>query len=161
MHRKTMLVSLMALFFLASVSAFAGDKAEVKGMITARTGETLIVKSGEGSTTVVLTDDTKTKEPLVIFGFRIIGEDHSRASLAGLHDQRFSGPGSDHSFDFGFVTSKRRYRCQKEQCHQTYQHRFSVHNCLPFFSLNSDGNVRRFSPRLNISAFLQTWPLIV
>ena len=102
----------------------------------------------------------QAKEPLVIFGFRIIGEDHSRASLAGLHDQRFSGPGSDHSFDFGFVTSKRRYRCQKEQCHQTYQHRFSVHNCLPFFSLNSDGNVRRFSPRLNISAFLQTWPLI-
>ncbi len=68
MHRKTMLVSLMALFFLASVSAFAGDKAEVKGMITARTGETLIVKSGEGSTTVVLTDDTKTKDDKGLFG---------------------------------------------------------------------------------------------
>ena len=63
-----MLVSLMALFFLASVSAFAGDKAEVKGMITARTGETLIVKSGEGSTTVVLTDDTKTKDDKGLFG---------------------------------------------------------------------------------------------
>ena len=68
MHRKTMLVSLMALFFLASVSAFAGDKAEVKGMITARTGETLIVKSGEGRTTVVLTDDTKTKDDKGLFG---------------------------------------------------------------------------------------------
>src|SRR5947208_5659950 len=68
MHRKTMLVSLMALFFLASVSAFAGDKAEVKGMIAARTGETLIVKSGEGSTTVVLTDDTKTKDDKGLFG---------------------------------------------------------------------------------------------
>jgi len=68
MHRKTMLVSLMALFFLASVFAFGGDKAEVKGMITARTGETLIVKSGEGSTTVVLTDDTKTKDDKGLFG---------------------------------------------------------------------------------------------
>ena len=68
MHRKTMLVSLMALFCLAAVSAFAGDKAEVKGMITARTGETLIVKSGEGSTTVVLTDDTKTKDDKGLFG---------------------------------------------------------------------------------------------
>jgi len=61
-------VSLMALFCLAAVSAFAGDKAEVKGMITARTGETLIVKSGEGSTTVVLTDDTKTKDDKGLFG---------------------------------------------------------------------------------------------
>jgi len=58
----------MALFCLAAVSAFAGDKAEVKGMITARTGETLIVKSGEGSTTVVLTDDTKTKDDKGLFG---------------------------------------------------------------------------------------------
>ena len=61
-------VSLMALFCLAAVSAFAGDKAEVKGMITARTGETLIVKSGEGSTTVVLTDDPKTKDDKGLFG---------------------------------------------------------------------------------------------
>src|SRR5438093_11851021 len=68
MHRKTMLVSLMALFFLASVSAFAGDKAEVKGMITARTGGTLLVKSAEGSTTVVLTDDTTTKDDKGLFG---------------------------------------------------------------------------------------------
>src|SRR5437899_3577518 len=68
MHRRMIEVSLMALFCLAAVSAFAGDKAEVKGMITARTGETLIVKSGEGSTTVVLTDDTKTKDDRGLFG---------------------------------------------------------------------------------------------
>jgi len=68
MHRRMIEVSLMALFCLAAVSAFAGDKAEVKGMITARTGETLIVKSGEGSTTVVLTDDTKTKDDKGLFG---------------------------------------------------------------------------------------------
>jgi len=43
MYRKTIVVSLMAVFFLASAYAFGGDKA--KGMIIARTGETLIVKS--------------------------------------------------------------------------------------------------------------------
>ena len=66
MHRRTIVVSLMALSFLASVSAFGGDK--VKGMITSRTGETLIVKSGEGATTVVLTDDTTTKDDKGLFG---------------------------------------------------------------------------------------------
>src|SRR6185369_10164126 len=68
MHRRTIVVNLMALFFLASVFAFAGDKAKVKGMITNRTGETLIVKSGEGTTTVVLTDDTRTRDKKGLFG---------------------------------------------------------------------------------------------
>ena len=68
MQRKTIAVSLTASFFLASVFAFAGDKAEVKGMIIARTGETLIVKSGEGTTTVVLTADTTTKDDKGLFG---------------------------------------------------------------------------------------------
>ena len=70
MNRKTIVVSLTALFFLASVSAFgaSGDKAEVKGMIIARTGETLIVKSAEGTVTVVLTDYTTTKDDKGLFG---------------------------------------------------------------------------------------------
>ena len=68
MQRKTIAVSLMALFFVASVFAFGGDKTEVKGMITTRTGETLIVKSGEGTTTVVLTDDTKAQDKKGLFG---------------------------------------------------------------------------------------------
>jgi len=54
------------LFFLASVSAFGGDK--VKGMITSRTGETLIVRSGGSTVTVVLTDDTRTKDDKGLFG---------------------------------------------------------------------------------------------
>jgi outer membrane protein OmpA-like peptidoglycan-associated protein len=58
----------MALFFLASVFAFAGDNAKIKGMITNRTGETLIVKSEEGTTTVVLTDDTRTRDKKGLFG---------------------------------------------------------------------------------------------
>ncbi len=68
MPQKTIVVSLMVLFFLASVFAFGGDKAEVKGMIVARTGETLIVKSAQGNTTVVLTADTTTKDDKGLFG---------------------------------------------------------------------------------------------
>ena len=68
MHRNNIVVSLIAPFLLTSVFVFGGDKAEVKGMITNRTGETLIVKSGNGTTTVVLTDDTKTKDDKGLFG---------------------------------------------------------------------------------------------
>src|SRR6266436_9458979 len=70
MNRKTIVVSLMALLFLASLLAFgaSGDKAKVKGMIIARTGETLIVSSGGTNTTVVLTDDTTTKDDKGLFG---------------------------------------------------------------------------------------------
>jgi OmpA-OmpF porin, OOP family len=66
MHRRTIVASLTALFFLAAVSAYGADR--VKGMITARTGETLIVKSGDTNTTVVLTEDTKTKDDKGLFG---------------------------------------------------------------------------------------------
>ena len=68
MHRKVMAVNVMALFFLVSVTAFGADKTEVKGMITSRTGETLLVKSAEGNVTVVLTDDTTTKDDKGLFG---------------------------------------------------------------------------------------------
>src|SRR6201997_5767990 len=68
MHRKTLVVSLLASSLLVSVFAFGGDKAKVKGMISSRTGETLIVKSGDGNTTVVLTDDTRTKDDKGLFG---------------------------------------------------------------------------------------------
>src|ERR1700746_3999776 len=66
MKRQMIVVSLTALCLLAAVSAYAGDK--VKGMITARTGETLLVKSGETTTTVVLTSDTTTKDDKGLFG---------------------------------------------------------------------------------------------
>jgi outer membrane protein OmpA-like peptidoglycan-associated protein len=66
-------VNLMALplLFLASVSAFAGvgDKAEVKGLITDRAGGTLIIKSASGNRTVVLTDETRTKDNTGLFGW--------------------------------------------------------------------------------------------
>jgi outer membrane protein OmpA-like peptidoglycan-associated protein len=70
MQRKTIVVSLMTLLFLASIAAFAasGEKAKVKGMIITRTGETLIVSGPDGKTTVVLTDDTRTKDDKGLFG---------------------------------------------------------------------------------------------
>ena len=70
MQRKTIAVSLMTVLFVASVAAFGatGDKAKVKGMITSRTGETLIVRSRGETVTVVLTDDTKTQDKKGLFG---------------------------------------------------------------------------------------------
>jgi OmpA-OmpF porin, OOP family len=68
MHGKTIVVSLVALFFLASVYAFGADNAKVKGMIKSRAGDTLIVKSAQGDVTVVLTDNTRTKDDKGLFG---------------------------------------------------------------------------------------------
>ena len=67
LHRKTIVMGLMGLFSLASVSAFG---AEVKGMIISRTGDTLTVKSEQGNVTVVLTDNTKTKDNKGLLGVR-------------------------------------------------------------------------------------------
>jgi OOP family OmpA-OmpF porin len=68
MQLKTILVSLTGLFLLASVAAVGASGDEVKGMIITRTGETLIVKGSNGNTTVVLTDNTTTKDDRGLFG---------------------------------------------------------------------------------------------
>src|SRR5438045_9664603 len=64
MQTKRNVVTLMAFFILVSLAALgaSGDKARVKGMIIARAGETLVVKTSEGNVTVVLADDTRTKD---------------------------------------------------------------------------------------------------
>ena len=69
MNRKrgTVVASLLAVLLLASVSAF-GAGTKVKGMISGRTGETLIVSSPEGKATVVLTDSTRIKDDRGLFG---------------------------------------------------------------------------------------------
>ena len=69
MHRKKIATSLMALVVLAAIPAF-GDDAQVKGMIISRTGDTLVVKSGAETTTVVLTDDTTTKDDRGFWAWR-------------------------------------------------------------------------------------------
>jgi OOP family OmpA-OmpF porin len=62
--RMRMIVALLAVCFLASTPAYAQDKLQVKGLITARTGESIIVKTVDGnSMTVVLDDETKVQQP--------------------------------------------------------------------------------------------------
>ena len=66
-HRVTFLAVLIAWCLLASAMSFGADK--TKGFITSRTGETLLVKTDGGENmTVVLTDDTRTKDDRGLFG---------------------------------------------------------------------------------------------
>jgi OmpA-OmpF porin, OOP family len=69
MKKETRIVSIVAaICLLVSISARAGDK--VKGMIISRTGETLTVKVSSGTVTVLLTEDTKTKDNKGLIGLR-------------------------------------------------------------------------------------------
>jgi OOP family OmpA-OmpF porin len=67
MHNKRMriAVGLLAVCFVALLAAYAqGEKTKVKGLITARIGDTIVLKTTDGSTmTVILDDDTKVQQP--------------------------------------------------------------------------------------------------
>jgi OOP family OmpA-OmpF porin len=67
MHNKRMriVVGLLAVCFGVLLSAYAqGEKTKVKGLITARTGDTIVLKTTDGSKmTVTLDDDTKVQQP--------------------------------------------------------------------------------------------------
>jgi hypothetical protein len=67
MHNKRTrnVVGLLTMCLVALLSANAqGDKTKVKGLITGRTGDTIILKTTDGSTmTVTLDDDTKVQQP--------------------------------------------------------------------------------------------------
>ena len=69
-RRITILGSLAAMYLLGTIPCLAAssDKAEAKGTIMSRTGETLIVSAPQGRVTVVLTDDTMTKDDKGLFG---------------------------------------------------------------------------------------------
>src|SRR6266478_7064579 len=66
--RETIVASLMAVLLLASVTTFGAEN--VKGMISGRTGETLIVNTEAGKVTVVLTEGTKIKDDRGLFGLQ-------------------------------------------------------------------------------------------
>jgi outer membrane protein OmpA-like peptidoglycan-associated protein len=70
MDRKMVRASLILFLSVASVSVFgaSGEKTKVKGMIVDRTGETLIVRTTEGNTTVVLDDESTTVDRTGLFG---------------------------------------------------------------------------------------------
>jgi outer membrane protein OmpA-like peptidoglycan-associated protein len=61
------MAGLTTLFLLSSAAAF-GDDRNVSGMISGRTGETLIVNSSQGKVTVVLAGDTRIKDNKGLFG---------------------------------------------------------------------------------------------
>jgi outer membrane protein OmpA-like peptidoglycan-associated protein len=62
------MISLGLMASVFTTSAASQEKAKVKGMIRTRTGETLIVKTSNGDTSVLLTDDTTTKDDKGLFG---------------------------------------------------------------------------------------------
>src|SRR5215469_8792959 len=71
MYVKRMFMTLLFLCLVAATletRAAGQEKAKVRGMITGRTGETLVVKSDDGNKTIVLTDDTTTKDDKGLFG---------------------------------------------------------------------------------------------
>ncbi len=59
------IVGLLTVCFVALMSAYPhDDKTKVKGLITARTGDTIVLKTTDGSSvTVTLNDDTKVQQP--------------------------------------------------------------------------------------------------
>jgi OmpA-OmpF porin, OOP family len=62
--RQTIGTSLLVVCFLVAASAFsAAQNVKVKGMISGRTGETLVLSTPDGNTTVVLDDSTKVQQP--------------------------------------------------------------------------------------------------
>ena len=72
MHSKGLkvVVGILALCF-AVLMAHAQEKTKVTGLITTRTGETIIVRTNErGLVTVVLDDDTRVQQPRGLIGVR-------------------------------------------------------------------------------------------
>jgi OOP family OmpA-OmpF porin len=67
---QSRIVTLITLASVISVLALADDSGRTKGMIISRTGETLIVRTSGGSTTVVLGDDTTTVDNRGLLGAR-------------------------------------------------------------------------------------------
>jgi outer membrane protein OmpA-like peptidoglycan-associated protein len=96
MERKTIVVTLMTVLLVTSVAAFGGrgDEAKVEGMIIARAGERLIVKTSEGDVTVILADDTRTKDNTGLFGLdrtelsSVVLIPGLKVSVKGVSDER-------------------------------------------------------------------------
>jgi OmpA-OmpF porin, OOP family len=63
-------LTLVCMLTCMSASSSEGEKVKTKGMIISRTGETLVVNGSGGKTTVVLTEDTKTKDNKGMLGLR-------------------------------------------------------------------------------------------
>ena len=115
------------------VVAIDGDSFRYKSALFVGRSVDVYLESGDKDHTGHLLL-VQAKKPPVIFRSRIVGEDDSLVSVRGLHDQRFSGSGNDHSF-YLVICGKGRYRCKQEQGRQTYYNGFvgSLHNFLISF----------------------------
>jgi len=64
-------MGILTVFLVVMLTAQAQEKTKVKGLITTRTGETIVLKTADGnSVTVVLDDDTKVEQPKGLIGAR-------------------------------------------------------------------------------------------
>ncbi len=62
--RRLILASVLVTCCVAWVTAYGGDETKVKGFITGRTGDSMTLRTADGTnTTVALTDDTKVQHP--------------------------------------------------------------------------------------------------
>lgn len=70
-NRTQFLATVLTMCFLVCAAALcAGQVPKVQGMITSRTGETLILNGPDGKTTVLLTDATSTVDYKGVFGLK-------------------------------------------------------------------------------------------
>lgn len=63
-RQMKVVASLLAVCLLALGSALAADKVKGKGVITLRSGNNLTVETDDGTTTVMVTPDTKVQHPI-------------------------------------------------------------------------------------------------
>jgi len=69
MRRRGAVLLVLTTLLLASIAATANDKIEVKGMITSRSGDSMVVKTkDDGQKMVFLSNDTTTKDDRDLFG---------------------------------------------------------------------------------------------
>jgi len=62
-------VGILTVFLVVMLTAHAQEKTKVKGLITERTGETIVLKTNDGNTvTVILDDATKVQQPKGLIG---------------------------------------------------------------------------------------------
>jgi OOP family OmpA-OmpF porin len=94
-------LSLLAVCLLSSGSTFAGDKVKGKGVITLRSGNTLTVETDEGTTTVIVTADTKVQHPV---GLGVRKKDVGQEVLIPGLKLKFEGTGDQNQVTADTIT---------------------------------------------------------
>ena len=97
------LIFSVGLVLIGSGLVAAAHAQVVKGMITSRTGDTMTVKGDDGTTTVLITESTDTKDDTGLFG---LGKEHLGATVLspGLKVKVEGSQGSDGKFVASVIT---------------------------------------------------------